>query len=418
MPLFGFEAILILAVLAALYTAWGIGANDVANAMGTSVGSGAITFKQAILIAGIFEFAGAVLVGSHVTSTVRKGIVDPFAYAADPTIFVYGMVAALLAAGLWLTLASYLSLPVSTTHSIVGAILGFGIVSAGLGVVDWGTTGKIVMSWVTSPLLGAAAAFLVFTLIKVFILDKPDPVKATVRAAPLLFYSAVLIMGMATLFKGLKNLSLDFGLVDAFLISSAIAVPFAAFATWRLKRVEHDHLTTHREKVQFVEKLFGFLQVATAATVAFAHGANDVANSIGPLAAVVGVLDAGGIVAQADVPLWVLVLGGVGIVIGLATYGWRVIRTIGEKITELTPTRGYSAEISAALVILSFSRLGVPISTTHTLVGSVIGVGFARGIPALDLRMVGKIFLSWVLTLPIAGATAAIIFYGLRAVGI
>lgn len=418
MAVFGFEIIFVLAILAALYTAWGIGANDVANAMGTSVGSGAITFKQAILIAAVFEFAGAVLVGSDVTNTVRKSIVDPLAYEATPDLFIYGMVAALLAAGLWLTLASYLSLPVSTTHSIVGSIIGFGLASKGLGVVDWFTTGKIVASWVTSPLLGGIAAFVTFSLIRRFILDKKDPIRATVRYAPLLFYSAAVIIGMATLFKGLSNLSLDFGFVDAFLISSAIAIPFALLGTWYLRRKDHEQFEDRQERYQFVEGLFGVLQVVTAASVAFAHGANDVANSIGPLAAVVGVMNAGGIVTETAVPLWILALGGLGIVVGLATYGWKVIVTIGGRITELTPSRGYSAEIAAALTILTFSRLGVPISTTHTLVGSVIGVGFARGIPALDLRMVGKIFLSWILTLPIAGATAAGIYYGLVYLGI
>lgn len=402
--------------------AWGIGANDVANAMGTSVGSGALTFRRAIIIAGIFEFAGAVLVGASVTSTVKEGIIDPQAFVGEPLKFVYGMLAALLAAALWLAIATYYSLPVSTTHSIVGAVTGFGLVALGTSGVEWPVVQKIVLSWLVSPILGGVIAVVVFLIIRKTVLERPDPVAAARNGAPWFVFATIVIIVFSVLYKGLKNLKLDFSFSTALVYTLAIGLFVAGIVQLVVSRQRKGEVapevraaspTSLRERHLKVESVFAWLQIFTAISVAFAHGANDVANAVGPLAGIVSVASEGAVVAKAAVPFWVLVLGGVGIVIGLATYGYRVIRTIGEKITELTPTRGYAAEIGAAITILAFSRLGVPISTTHTLVGAVIGVGLARGIPALDFKVVGRIFLSWAATLPIAAATAALIYLGL-----
>jgi len=418
----GVEWILILGVLLALFMAWGIGANDVANAMGTSVGSGALTFRNAIIIAAIFEFAGAVLVGADVTGTVKSGIVDPRLFEGMPERFAYGMLASLFAAALWLLIATYYSLPVSTTHSIVGAVLGFGVVALGPEAIKWSSVGEIVLSWLVSPLLGALIAIFVFFIIKKTVLERPDPVAAARKGAPWFVGATVVIIAFSVLYKGLANLKLNFDFVPALLITLAAGlfvsgIVFLVMARRKKGEVDPDVRAASpvslRERHLQVETVFGWLQIFTAISVAFAHGANDVANAVGPLAGIVAFVEGGAAVAKAAVPFWVLILGGAGIVLGLATYGYKVIRTIGEKITELTPSRGYAAEIGAAITILAFSRVGIPISTTHTLVGAVIGVGLVRGIPALDLKVVGRIFLSWAATLPIAALTAAIFYLGL-----
>lgn len=412
----GALVILIVAIIIALYAAWGGGANDLANAMGTSVGSGALTFMGAVAVAAVFEFAGAVLVGRHVTETVRSGIVDPTQFLGDPHAFIAGMLAATLAAGIWLTVATFYSMPVSTTHSIVGAIIGFGVAALGLQGVEWGGVTQIVMSWLVSPLVGGVVAYTLFNVIKTSILDRKDPVAALRRWGPVFVGLTVFVLVMATLFKGLKQLNLDLAFVPAlgWTLLAAVVVSLVFIPVFR--RLRTAQAETTKQKYRAVERLFIVLQITTAASVAFAHGANDVANAVGPLAAIVVVFDTGGLITPEGytVPLWVFILGGAGIVIGLATYGRRVIKTIGTRITEITPSRGFSAELSAAATILFASHLGMPISTTHTLVGSVIGVGLARGIPALDLNVVGRIALSWVLTLPAAGGTAFVLYFLIR----
>lgn len=402
--------ILLVAILFALYAAWGGGANDVANAMGTSVGSGALTFKRAVIVAAIFEMAGAVLVGSKVTETVRKGIVDPAMFAGDQHAFIAGMLAAMAAAAIWLTIATFWSMPVSTTHSIVGAILGFGLVARGTSAIDWAVVNTVVLGWLISPILGAFIAFLLFNVIKKTILDRKDPVEALRITGPIYVGLTVFILVMATVFKGLKPLKLDLDFNTAILWTVLIAGTAALIAIPFFRRFKVGPTDTDKQKYRAVERMFIVLQVITAASVAFAHGANDVANAVAPLAAIWVVLSTGAVVAQAELPLWIFVLGGVGIVVGLVTYGARVIKTIGEKITEVTPSRGFSAEISAAAVILFASHQGLPVSTTHTLVGAVIGVGLARGIPAIDLKVIGQIMVSWAITLPVAGGTAALLY--------
>ncbi|MDH3612752.1 MAG: inorganic phosphate transporter [Gammaproteobacteria bacterium] len=399
-----------LAAAFGIFMAWGIGANDVANAMATSVGSKALTIKQAILVAAIFEFLGAVLAGGAVTSTIRKGIVDTDLLAGTPELLVYGMLAALLAAGTWLFIASRNGWPVSTTHSIVGAIVGFAAVGIGVDAVQWGKVGTIVMSWVVSPLTAGFIAYLIYRSVQRLILRQEDPLAKAIRWVPVYMFFAAFTITLVTILKGLKHVGLTISLRDSYILATAIAVGIALIGAFAIRRIQPDPKAEKKLHFYTVERVFGVLMVVTACGMAFAHGSNDVANAIGPLAAVISVAQNGVITAEAALPIWVLILGGGGIVIGLATYGRHVIATVGKKITQLTPSRGFAAELAAATTIVIASGTGIPISTTHTLVGAVLGVGMARGIEAIDLRVVARILVSWVVTIP-AGAFLAIVFF-------
>jgi phosphate/sulfate permease len=460
--------LIILALVFGFYMAWNIGANDVANAMGTSVGSGALTFKQAVIIAAILEFAGAFFVGSHVSDTVRKGIVDPMLFTGDPQAFVLGMLSALLAAGVWLQIATMFGWPVSTTHSIVGALIGFGIVYGGMSVIQWDKVGTIAASWIISPLMSATISFIIFQIVLRKVFYKADPVAAVRKFAPYMVFLVLAIMTLVMVFKGLKNLHLDLSITNALLVSAGVGLIGAVTTIILLRNYKSDesdeeqlqsrelyvartlqqankhllrakdgadadtrasidaiikqteaatdtstkraNLGSSRQEFRRTERIFVFLQILTACFIAFAHGANDVANAIGPLSAAVQTVQDGIVATEATVPLWALLVGGVGIVIGLATYGWKVMETVGKKITELTPSRGFCAMFGAATTVVIASKLALPISTTHTLVGAVLGVGLARGIGALNLAIVRDIAISWVITIP-AGALLAIVFY-------
>jgi PiT family inorganic phosphate transporter len=399
-----------LAALFGIFMAWGIGANDVANAMATSVGSKALTIKQAILVAAIFEFTGAVLAGGEVTSTIRKGIVDSSLLSDSPELMIYGMLAALLAAGTWLLVASKQGWPVSTTHSIVGAIVGFAAVGIGVEAVKWGKVGGIAASWVVSPLTAGFIAFLLYRSVEWLVLKHDDPLVRAKRYVPMYMFFGAFTISLVTILKGLSHVGLDLSTKDSYLLSAAVAVGIAAIGSVVIKRIKAVPNATAEQESITVERIFGILMVVTACGMAFAHGSNDVANAIGPLAAVVSVASSGEVSAQASLAAWVLLLGGAGIVIGLATFGRHVIATVGRKITHLTPSRGFAAELSAATTIVVASGTGMPVSTTHTLVGAVLGVGIAQGIGAIDLRVVGRILVSWVVTIP-AGATLAILFF-------
>ncbi|QGX41388.1 inorganic phosphate transporter [Permianibacter aggregans] len=403
--------LLILACVVGFFMAWGIGANDVSNAMGTSVGSKAITIKQAILIAAVFEFAGAFLAGGEVTSTIRSGIVDPTVFNDKPDLLVFGMIASLLAAGTWLAIATFYGWPVSTTHSIVGAIAGFAAVGVGMDAVQWSKFGTIVISWITSPLLSAFIAFWIFRSVQYLILDKEGPFGLAKKYVPYYMLAVGFIMAFVTLTKGLKHLGLPLTTMQSFWYSLGVGVVVMSIGMVLLRRIKLDPAADREFHFTNVERVFAILMVFSACAMAFAHGSNDVANAIGPLAAIHSVLSSGGLVAsKAALPTWILLLGGVGIVIGLATYGYRVIETIGHQITHLTPTRGFSAEFATASAVVVASGIGMPISTTHTLVGAVVGVGLARGIGALNLGVVRTIFTSWIITVP-AGAALSILFF-------
>ncbi|CAM2812680.1 inorganic phosphate transporter [Vibrio rarus] len=403
--------LLICAAVFGFMMAIGIGANDVANAMGTSVGSKALTVKQAIIIAMIFEFAGAYLAGGEVTDTIRKGVIDTTLFVNSPDLLVFGMMSALLAAGTWLLLASYMGWPVSTTHSIIGAIIGFATVSVGSQAVDWSSVQSIVGSWVITPFISGLFAYFIFVSAQKFIFNTRTPLENAKRYVPVYMFITTIVIALVTIKKGLKHVGLHLTTGEAWFwaIAVSLLVMFIGYIyiqkRFKLDQDNHEHSFTG------VEQVFSTLMVITACAMAFAHGSNDVANAIGPLSAIVAtVQNMGEIAEKTEIAWWILPLGGVGIVVGLATMGHKVMSTVGTGITELTPSRGFAAQLATASTVVLASGTGLPISTTQTLVGAVLGVGFARGIAALNLGVVRNIVVSWVVTLP-AGALLAIIFY-------
>ena len=470
------DSILILKILTlciGFYMAWNIGANDVSNAMGTSVGSKALTLRRAVILAAILEFSGAFLAGSEVSETMQRGIINIEIFQDRPIELVIGMCAALLGTGLWLQIASYFGWPVSTTHAIVGAIVGFGALIGGPSSIDFPVIGKIAASWVISPLASGIIAFSLFSLLQHKILYAFAPVEAARKLFPYLYGLLFLVFSASFLLNGIDNLHFSLSAYHIVMVSLScgalawiIAKLFfrqktSEFTECTVPAIKHlpqaqaslDKVLKHLKRLQansfnnthqkaselykealnlqsqvnldlstqpaeseyaIVEKQFAFLQILSACFVAFAHGANDVANAIGPVAAVLDIIDNGITTKALPTPSWLLALGGLGIVVGLATWGWRVIETIGKKITELTPTRGYTAEFSAATTILLASKLGLPISTTHCLVGAVLGVGMARGLRALNLQTLKDIALSWIITLPASAISAIVLYLGLK----
>ncbi len=469
--------LIIFTLVIAFYMLWNMGANDVANSMGTSIGSGAITLRQALIIAALLEFAGAFLLGSNVSETIQNGIIDPLAFKAEPMILVLGMLSALLATALWLQIATLCKWPVSTTHAIVGAVIGFGAVVSGVHTVKWHVVGTIALSWVLSPSLSALISYLLFAFIQKRILHAYSPLLATKRIAPILVFFVLLTFVISTFADGLENFNFYPSLPLVITIGLLVGLVGYVICRYACERVNADsrlnpviaakqeqqlfnlsrankHLIRAklastekigtrlddaltivsgiteevRDKTKWeshisadyraVEKIFGFLQVLSACFVAFAHGANDVANAIGPVSAILEILknpeNIYKLSSKIDIPVWLLLFGGASIVIGLVTYGWRVIETIGSKITMLTPTRGFSAEFGASVTILIASKLGMPISTTHAIVGAVLGIGLARGISSLNFRLMRDIFLSWIITIPSAAIACILLFYLLK----
>ncbi len=399
-----------LAAVFGIFMAWGIGANDVANAMATSVGSKSITIKQAVILAAIFEFAGAYLAGGEVTNTIRKGIVSLDAFQGNVDLLIWGMLASLLAAGTWLLIASIKGWPVSTTHSIVGAVIGFAAIGVGTDAVSWGKVGSIVASWIVSPLLAGSIAFAVFTSIQKLVINTSDPLNNAIKYGPIYLFMVGFVIALVTIKKGLKHIGLDVHGGMEFVYAAIIGIIIAFIGIWLIRRIKYDKGAEKRFHYANVEKIFAILMIFTASAMAFAHGSNDVANAVGPMAAVISLADSGELASKSTMPSWVLLVGGIGIIIGLATLGYKVIATVGKNITELTPSRGFSAEIAAATTVVLATYTGLPVSTTQVLVGAILGVGLARGIAAIDLRVVGNIFMSWVITLP-AGAFLSILFF-------
>ncbi len=459
----------VLVLLIGFYMAWNIGANDVSNAMGTSVGSGALTLRKAVILAAVLEFCGAYFVGSNVSETMQRGLIDTDIFLTDPMMLILGMCAALFGTSIWLQIASYCGWPVSTTHAIVGAIIGFGAVVGGVEAVQWEEAGSILISWVLSPAISAVISYLMFSILQRKILFAINPEQATIKLFPLLTSIVIGTFTLSLIFNGLENLNFTLSFPQAILIAlaaGAIAYLVTMLIIKRIqtpasystppsrqlpqsvvsleKAIKHLHrvqastfdeahtqvaailsdvktlsqklrketsFSERTSEYKSVENMFIVLQILSACFVAFAHGANDVANAIGPVAAVLDIIKNGAISDVAVIPPWLLAFGGIGIVIGLATWGWRVIETIGKKITELTPTRGFCAEFGAATTILLASKMGLPISTTHCLVGAVLGVGLARGMRALNLNMLKDIVLSWIITIPASAIMSILVFY-------
>ncbi|MEZ8194930.1 MULTISPECIES: inorganic phosphate transporter [Vibrio] len=406
--------LIIVAAAFGFLMAIGIGANDVANAMGTSVGSKALTVKQAIIIAMIFEFAGAYLAGGEVTDTIRKGVIETSLFADQPDVLVYGMMSALLAAGTWLLLASYMGWPVSTTHSIIGAIIGFACVSVGTEAVDWDSVQGIVGSWIITPVISGFFAYVIFVSAQRLIFDTENPLFNAKRFVPVYMFITTMVIALVTIKKGLKHVGLHLSNTEAWVwaaaFSTLVMVGGFLYIKHKFANREEDH------GFSGVEGIFSVLMVITACAMAFAHGSNDVANAIGPLSAVVSTVEhMGEITTKSTIAWWILPLGGIGIVVGLATMGHKVMATVGTGITELTPSRGFAAQLATACTVVLASGTGLPISTTQTLVGAVLGVGFARGIAALNLGVVRNIVASWIVTLPAGALLAVIFFYGIQA---
>ncbi len=408
------DLLLLLACLFGFFMAWGVGANDVANAMGTSVGSKALTIKQAIVIAVVFEALGAMLAGGQVTDTIRSSIIHVDFYTHSKSIFMFGMLSALLAAGTWLMIATYFAWPVSTTHTIVGALVGFGVVSAGVHAIQWSHLINIVLSWIVTPIISGAIAYALFRSVQELIFESKNPIRRAKYWIPVYIFLVSMVLTLVTLVSGLKHLNITLSTwqnVELSVLISLIASALGVYLLNRIRFSERSNSSDHHADFEKLERVFSILMIFTACAMAFAHGSNDVANAIGPLAAVVDIAHHASLIRQqSGIPLWVLGLGALGIVFGLATYGHRVIATIGDNITQLTPSRGFAAQLATASTVIIASGIGLPISTTQTLVGAVFGVGLARGMGALNLSVIGNIFVSWVITVP-AGALLAIIYF-------
>jgi len=402
-------SIIVISVIAGAYMAWNIGANDVANSMASAVGARAITMRQALFVATILTFLGATLVGSHVAQTIRKGIIDS-QVIGDPRIIILGLLSALLSASLWVCLATYQNLPVSTTHSIVGAMIGFGLVSGGVSAVNWSQVIYIVISWIMSPALSAACSFLIFRLIDKLVLSKMDTVHGALKTTPVLIAATIFIMTLSLFLDTPLSRKLELGPMQSTLASLAVGIIIYVACVILFRKL------FARYKVGVAEEIFRYLQVMTSCYVAFGNGANDVANAMGPLAGIYFIYSTGSVAESSPVPVWMLAFGGFMICVGICTWGYRVIETVGSKITELTSIRGFVVEFSAATMILIASMLGLPVSTTHAAIGAYVGVGLARGLQALDVGVLWKIMLYWIITVPVAAVTCAIIFSVLSAI--
>ena len=394
---------LIVGYIFGFYMAWNIGANDVANSMASAVGAKAITIRQAVFIAGILNVVGAIFIGSHVTNTIRKGIVSTD-ILADPQVALIGALSALLAAALWVSFATWKSLPVSTTHSIVGSMIGFGIMAGGFAVINWAKLAAVVLSWIISPVFSLIISYLMFKMIVKFILVKKDAFDRALRLSPAFIGLAAFVIILSFLFKTPLGKALSMGPWTALLVALVLGGSVGYAGKAAIRRF------TSSDEDDSTEMVFRKIQIGTSCYVALAQGANDVANAIGPLAVIYFLVNTGTVGAQVPVPAWLLLFGGIGIACGIGMAGHRVMGTIGTKITTLTNTRGFAVDFAAASTVLIASKLGLPVSTTHAAVGGVLGVGLAGGIEAVNFRIVLQIMLYWVLTVPASAFTSMIIF--------
>lgn len=404
-------AILVGAGALGFYMAWNIGSNDVANSMATAVGAKAITFKQAVLIAGVLNFVGAVFVGSHVTETIKGNIVDPSLIHNNFHILL-GFFSSLLAASIFVMLSTWKEMPVSTTHSVIGALVGFGLVESGMSCINWAKLGEVASSWVLSPIVGAILAFLVFRGIVKLIFEKEKPAEAARIVGPGIIGLTIILISSSLLMKTNLGRMLNINLYEALIIAIACGITGMVVSMIALRKIK----MKGNDEYDVVERMFRKLQIVTSCYVAFSHGANDVANAIGPVAGIFSIATTGVLDPKAEVPTFLLAIGGLGIAMGCMTWGHKVMRTLGYRITSLTNTRGFSVDFGAATTVLIASKLGLPISTSHTVVGAVIGVGLARGLDAVDLSVIKKIIVSWLLTVPAAAGLSAVIFLILRGI--
>ena len=400
--------ILIIGYIFGFYMTWNIGANDVANSMASAVGAKAITLKQAVFIAGILNVLGATFLGSHVTDTIRKGIVSTH-ILTDPNLALIGALSALLAAALWVSFATWKSLPVSTTHSIVGAMIGFGIMAGGFSVINWTKLGGVVLSWIISPVFSMIISYLMLKTIIHFVISAKNSFEQALKLSPIFIGLAIFVVVLSFLFKTPLGQNLSLSTHSAVLLSLSITILMAFIGSYFLRRfVKKDRIN------RSAEEIFRKIQIGTSCYVALAQGANDVANAIGPLAVIYFLVKTGTVAETIPVPTYLLFFGGIGIACGISMAGYRVMETLGTKITTLTNTRGFSVDFAAATTVLIASKLGLPVSTTHAAVGGVMGVGLARGLEAVNFRIVLQIMLYWVLTVPASAITSMAIFWLLK----
>jgi PiT family inorganic phosphate transporter len=404
-----------MALIIGFIMTWGVGANDLANIMSTTMGSKAISVRQAIIIAIIFEFAGAILGGGHVTETIRSGIINTGLLSHSPKILIYGMTSTLLAGATWMLLASVVGMPVSITNAIVGALVGFGAIVLGIHAIQWHTVGFIALSWVCSPAIAGIVAFLLFQLIKRSIFNSDSPAQSARRFYPFFFMLVGIVLADMTLLKGFAHFDIQLSGLSKIIITVGTAIIITLVGMHFSHKIpKTDDLKRFRQ-VDYVEKLFSILMAFTACAMVFAHGSNDVAIAMGPVSAVISIIHHGGKIVG-DSPTWIMWIGCFGVVLGLIMYGRKVIVTVGSSITALTPSRAFAATLAAASTVIVSTSTGIPVSATQTLVGGVLGVGLARGLGALNIAVVRNIFMSWVITVPAAAFLNILYFYIMKAI--
>lgn len=402
--------LLISAVIFGLFMTWSVGANDLANIMSTTMGSKAITVKQAIIVAIIFEVAGALLGGTNVARTVQHGIINTHLSNIPPELIVYGMLSVLLASATWMTFASYLGMPVSITNAIIGALVGFGTFVLGVHSVNWHQVGYIGLSWIASPTIAGVIAYFLFLSIQRLILTARDPLKQARKYMPIYLFLVGAVLSEITVIKGIKHFYIHLHLRLNILIAVGCGLLILFVGQYLISRIPKEDLLDHRSKYTYIEKMFGILMLFTACAMVYSHGSNDVAVSMGPVGAIVSVIQTGHVFHNGNMILSILAIGAISVVIGFLTYGRKIIQTVGSGITALTPSRAYCATLAAAMTVVISTSTGIPVSATQTLVGAILGVGLARGIGAIDLRIVRNILTSWILTIPIVAGLTTLFF--------
>ena len=407
--------LLCIAVALCFFMTWGVGANDLANVMSTTMGSKAVTVRQAMIIAVVFEFAGAFLGGSDVTETMRDGIISSSELLNQPLVLIEGMLGVLLACTIWMNLASYLGVPVSITNALVGSMVGFGSVVLGTDAIHWDQVYRIAIGWVTSPFIAGITGYILFISIQQTIFVKSDPLEKAKSYIPFYLFLVGSILSFITVFKGLNHFDIHLNLKQNLAVTLASSISITIIGMIFIKRIPEMVRIRRRERFLQVEKYFAVLMALTACAMAFAHGSNDVALAVGPLTIIYSlVMDPTQPLGMSDYPSWIILLGCVGVISGLLMYGRKVIETVGSSITALTPSRAFAATLAAATTVVVATSTGIPVSATQTLVGAVLGVGLARGIGALNLIVIRNIFMSWVLTLPAASMLTVLASKGLH----